>query len=182
MEKSLKELLQEVERARLEFLGATNGLSVNQASWKPDDQTWSVIDNVEHLFWAELGGINGMWKTFEAVRRNQPVYTGEVIHEGLPIEKIVEMTWKPKEQVPEIARPRWGGSLSYWVAALSNLQLLLTNLTDAIGGADLKKIIHPHPISGPINIIQRFEFLRFHMNRHQKQIENLKKHPGFPKE
>ena len=182
MDKTLESLLQQVARARRDSIGSSSGLSAAQASWKPNDDTWSVIDNVEHLFWAELGGINGMWKTLEAVRRDQPVWTGEAVHEGLPIEKIIELTWKSKEQVPEIAKPRWGGSLAYWTAALNNLQSLLAELATAMEGADLKKVIHPHPISGPLNIIQRFEFLRFHMNRHQKQIENLRAHPGFPKE
>ncbi len=43
-----------------------------------------------------------------------------------------------------------------------------------------EQIIYPHIISGPLNVYQRMEFLRFHLERHQRQIENIKGHAGFP--
>jgi hypothetical protein len=42
-------------------------------------------------------------------------------------------------------------------------------------GLDPEAIIYPHPISGPLNVKQRMEFLRFHMERHIHQIERIKK-------
>ena len=45
----------------------------------------------------------------------------------------------------------------------------------------VEKIIYPHPLSGPMNVPQRIQFLRFHLNRHQSQIKNLKKLGEFPK-
>ncbi|WP_185731553.1 hypothetical protein [Larkinella rosea] len=35
-------------------------------------------------------------------------------------------------------------------------------------------IIHPHPISGPLDIHQRFAFLRFHIDRHRNQVTDLR--------
>jgi len=32
-----------------------------------------------------------------------------------------------------------------------------------------------------LNVTQRIEFLRFHLNRHQAQIERIKEVPHFPK-
>jgi hypothetical protein len=132
------------------------------------------------MVWAEMGGINGMWKTLEGIKNNKPLWAGEAIHHGLPIEKIIEKTWKEKEQVPEIAKPRWGGPVAYWIAALHGCQHLLESLCLKLEGHDLEQIIYPHVISGPLNVIQRMEFLRFHLNRHQLQIENLKRHPDYP--
>jgi hypothetical protein len=165
----------------MQFIGAAKGLSPTQATFKPAPDAWCVTENVEHMFWAEHGAINGMWKTFEAFKNNKPVFAGEPIHHGLPIEQIIEKTWKEKELVPEVAKPRLGGPLTFWIISLQNLQEILTGLANALEGYDLENIIHPHPISGPLNVIQRFEFLRFHLNRHQKQIENIKAHPDFPK-
>lgn len=177
----LTNLLQQVATARNEFIDATKGLSQIQSVFKPTPESWCITENVEHMFWAEHGGINGMWKTLEAFRNNKPIFAGEPIHHGLPIEQIIEKTWKEKELVPEVARPRLGGPLLFWTISLQNLQELLVGLAKALEGHDLEKIIHPHPISGPLNVIQRFEFLRFHLNRHQKQVENIKAHPDFPK-
>jgi hypothetical protein len=56
----------------------------------------------------------------------------------------------------------------------------LEALAEAMQPMDPEQIIHPHPISGPLNIYQRMEFLRFHLDRHQQQVANLKMHPDFP--
>jgi hypothetical protein len=178
--KTLQELVHEVGLAREAFISTASGLSHSQASFKSSEEEWSVADNVEHMVWAEMGGINGIWKTAQAIKSNKPIWTGDAIHHGLPIEAIIEKTWRPKEQVPEIAKPRWGGPVEYWIHALRNCQGLLKELIKGLDGLDPEKIIYPHIISGPLNVIQRLEFLRFHLQRHQRQIENIKSHPAFP--
>jgi len=178
---NLSPLLKAVATARDQFIQAASGLTVEQYNLKSSPDIWSVVDNVEHMVWAEMGGINGMWKTLDGIKQNKPIWQGEAIHHGLPIETIIDKTWKEKEQVPEIAKPRWGGPVEYWILALKNCQPLLEELCRAIDGYDPERIIYPHIISGPLNVIQRLEFLRFHLNRHQHQIENIKLHPNFPR-
>ena len=121
-----------------------------------------------------------MWKVLEGIKNDKPIWTGKPIHRGLSIEEIVEKTWQPKEIAPEIARPRWGGSMEFWIISLTNCQPLLEALGRALEGYDLEKVIHPHPISGPLDILQRMQFLRFHLDRHRVQIENIKSHTDFP--
>jgi hypothetical protein len=178
---TLTQLLEQVAAARNQFIYTSRGLSAQQAAFKPTPESWCITENVEHMFWAEHGGINGMWKTLEAFKNNKPIFTGERVHHGLHVEEIVAITWREKELVPEVAKPRLGGPVEFWNISLQNLQPLLGALAKAMEGYDLENIIHPHPISGPLNVIQRFEFLRFHLNRHQKQIENIKAHPEYPK-
>ena len=179
--KNLTALLQDVAVARQQFIQAASGLTVEQCTFKSSPDVWSIVDNVEHMFWAEMTGINGMWKTLEAIKQNKPIWQGDAIHHGLPIETIIDKTWKEKEQVPEISKPRWGGSVEYWIVALKNCQSLLEELCRAMDGYDPENIIYPHAISGPLNVVQRLEFLRFHLNRHQHQVENIKLHPDFPR-
>ncbi|MGK2863735.1 MAG: hypothetical protein ACSLE0_17515, partial [Chitinophagaceae bacterium] len=140
----------------------------------------SVSEITEHMVWAETGGINGMWKAMEGIRNNQPIWSGEAIHKGLSIEQIIEKTWQPKEKVPEVAKPRWGGSVGFWIPALKNCHILLEAFSVSIKGMDTEEIIYPHIMSGPLNVNQRMEFLRFHLERHQGQIENVKAHPDYP--
>jgi hypothetical protein len=175
----MRKLLADVLYARQQFIQSTSGLTQIQAEFKQSSDEWCIIENVEHMVWAELGGINGMWKAGDAFRNHNPVFTGEPIHQGMTIEQIIEMTWKEKEQVPETARPRWGGPLSYWTKALENCHPLLESMINSLAGLDPDKIIHPHPISGPLNIPQRLEFLRFHLDRHRGQIERIKSSSGF---
>ena len=177
---NLKSLLDSVAISRQQFINTASGLTYEQSQFKPSTEVWSVVDNVEHMVWAEMGGINGIWKTLVGIRNNKPIWTGEAIHHGLPIEHIIEKTWREKEQVPEIAKPRWGGPVDYWIVALNDCQNLLQSLCRELEGFDLEQVIYPHIISGPLNVVQRMEFLRFHLNRHQGQIENIKSHPDFP--
>lgn len=177
----MKNLINDVARARSEFILSTSMLTQMQAEFKPSPEEWSVIDNVEHMVWAELGGINGMWKAAEGIRQNRPIWVGENPNEGLSIEKIIDRTWQPKEKVPETAKPRWGGPLHYWIISLENCQMLLEAFVHSITDLDVEKIIYPHIISGPLTVRQRLEFLRFHLDRHRDQIERIKSHIHFPR-
>lgn len=180
MSKRLSELIGEVSDARVRAVQSVRGLSIEQALFKPEADIWCIVDNVEHLVWAEMGGICGIWKTVEAVKLGRSHWTGAAIHKGLPIEEIVSKTWQSKEIAPEIARPKWGGALSFWIISLNNCQTLLEELEVVFDEIDPESIIHPHPISGPLDVLQRMEFLRFHLDRHHGQIENIKRHPNFP--
>lgn len=64
--------------------------------------------------------------------------------------------------------------------SLKTCQPVLEALGQALNGLDLEQIIYPHPISGPMNMIQRIAFIRFHIDRHSVQMENIKKHSNFP--
>lgn len=176
----INELIRRVAQARQSFIAAASGLSNAQANYKPAPDAWSINENVEHMVWAEQGGINGMWKALYGVKAGQPIFTGEDVHRGLSIEEIIGRTWQEKEQVPEIAKPRWGGPIAYWISALQACQGMLEALGRELKGMDLEQIIYPHIISGPLNARQRLEFLRFHLERHLRQIENIKQAPRFP--
>ncbi|GAB3784183.1 hypothetical protein GCM10028818_43370 [Spirosoma horti] len=166
----LNQLLEEVALARVRYSNAVSNLTDQQAQWKPSPDVWSALENTEHLYWAEHGGIWGMWRAFYAKRAGTPIWEGELIHKGLPIETIIERTWQPKEKVPAIAAPRMGGPLAFWLSAFNSLQQPLHDLAVALADEDHESVIHPHPLSGPLDIHQRYEFLRFHIDRHKDQV------------
>ncbi|AUD02091.1 DinB family protein [Spirosoma pollinicola] len=169
----LKPLLSDIATARTRYISTVTQLTDQQAQYKPLPEVWSALENTEHLFWAEQGGIWGMWRALEAYRNGAPIWTGELTNRGRSIEEVIEKTWQPNEQVPANAAPRLGGTLAFWCASLASLQSLLEAFSYAVDGEDLEAIIHPHPISGPLDIGQRFEFLRFHIDRHRRQIGAL---------
>ncbi|MEZ4904612.1 MAG: DinB family protein [Spirosomataceae bacterium] len=157
----VKKLISEVLASRNRFLDTVSKCSEQQAQWKPVAEVWSIVEITEHLFWAEHGGILGMWRVLQAKREGNYKWEGELIHQGLSVEEIVEKTWQPKETVPPIAAPRLGGPIGFWAASLESLQVQLDALGDELTDMPLDSLIHPHPISGPIDIKQRLEFLRF---------------------
>lgn len=170
---SLPTLLNEVAVARFSYMAMVGKLTNEQARYKPLSGGWSPIDITEHLYWAEHGGIWGMWRALEAHRDGTPVWSGEHRNRGKSIEVIVAETWQEKEQVPPIAAPRMGGTLAFWLAALASLQQPLEAFGREVTADELDVVIHPHPISGPLDIRQRFAFLRFHIDRHCGQVERL---------
>lgn len=173
-------LLQSVENARTAFITEASGLTHAQASYQPDPTSWSIVEIVEHIVRAEQSGISGLWKAFDGLQRGEPVWEGDPIHHGLSVEEIVDKTWQPKEVVPPIAAPQWGGSIAFWLAMLKAQRSMLADLGQALAGHDLKRIVYPHPISGPMDAKQRLEFLRFHLERHQAQIQAVKASAGYP--
>ncbi len=167
------QLISEVGRPRDHYLSLIKSMSQAQASFKATEDVWNVIENTEHLFWAEQGGIYGMWKTLYAIREGTLEKTFESNHKELPIQELIDLTWKPKEEVPAIAAPRLGGTLVFWQYSLQSLQGILEAFGNDLQEDELRIQAHPHPISGAMDFQQRLEFLAFHINRHAQQVQNI---------
>lgn len=170
---TLTSLISDVAAARTRYFDVVGKLTEPQTRYKPSAEVWSPIEITEHLYWAEHGGIWGMWRALQAYRDGTPVWSGEHTNRGKSIEAIVAQTWQEKEQVPAIAAPRMGGTLAFWAASLGSLQQPLEAFSRDVTVDELEVVIHPHPISGPLDIPQRFNFLAFHIDRHRRQVENL---------
>lgn len=170
---SVEQLIDDVSSSRFLYLEKVSSLTEHEASWKPDAEVWNVIEITEHLFWAEQGGIYGMWKTLHAIRNGSVPRNFESIHKNMPIEQVIDLTWQPKEKVPAVAAPRLGGTLSFWNASLRSLQQVLEEFGRDLKEDELRLQAHPHPISGPLDFQQRVEFLRFHLDRHRNQVTQL---------
>ena len=172
---STKKLLDEVAAARRQYITTLSVFDDIQAQWKPSPESWNAVEITEHLFWAEQGGILGMWKVLPGIKAGTVSYEGNSPNDGLSIEEIIRLTWKEKEIVPAVAAPRMGGPLPFWASLLAGLQPILENFGDLLADEDLLRKAHPHSISGPMTFGQRLAFLRFHIDRHRLQVEKLKK-------
>jgi hypothetical protein len=168
---TIARLIHDVAVARNEFITLIENVNEQQAACKPSAEEWSITDNTEHLFWAEQGGVYGMWKTLYAIRDGKVERTYESDHKEWSIEKIIAQTWKEKEQVPAVAAPRLEGTLVFWRLSLANLQILLEAFGKELKEDELRLQAHPHPISGAMDFQQRIEFLRFHIQRHRGQVQ-----------
>lgn len=166
-------LITDVAVARNQYLDLILPITEIQASWKPSNDVWNAIEITEHLFWAEQGAIFGMWKTLLSIRDGSIQKTFDAAHKNLTIEKIIDLTWKPKEVVPAVAAPRLGGTLAFWRVSLNSLQPILEEFGKVIKDEELRLQAHPHPISGALDFHQRIEFLTFHIKRHSDQVNEL---------
>ena len=89
----------------------------------------------------------------------------------MKIEKVVELIWNQKEQLPDVAAPRVGGSISFWINSFISLKGILTEFTNNLKDDKSRVISHAHPISEELDFQQRLEFLRFHIDRHHLQLK-----------
>jgi hypothetical protein len=167
------QLIHDVTLARNEFIACIENITEQQAAYKASETEWNIIDNTEHLFWAEQGSIYGMWKTLYAIRNGKTPRTYESEHKEWTLEKLIAQTWQEKEQVPAVAAPRLGGTLVFWRLSLASLQFLLEEFGKDLREDELRLQAHPHPISGAMDFQQRIEFLRFHIQRHQAQVQSI---------
>jgi len=165
------QLISEVDHSRNHYISIINNLTQEKAVFKKTEDVWNIVDITEHLFWAEQGGIYGMWKTLHAIREGKMEKIYESVHKDLPIQKLIELTWKPKEIVPAVAAPRLGGILVFWQHSLLSLQGVLEAFGKDLKQDELRIQAHPHPISGAMDFHQRLEFLAFHIDRHALQAQ-----------
>ena len=173
MASEVADLIADVLAARRRVLADVSGLGENDAIWKPAPDAWSVAQVVEHLTLAEHGGIIRMWQAADGVRNGQPIWQGDAVHRGKPIEAIIAATWREREDAPSNATPQTNGPLAYWVAAFAACQPVLDALGQTLDGRDLESIVAPHVISGPLDARQRLQFLRWHMDHHRRQIADI---------
>ena len=173
-------LVNSVERARDAVIDAVGDLRPDQATFKASPDEWSIVENIEHLYLAEISGLTKIWAAASQVRGGVQ-WTGDRPNHGKSIEAVVATTWKAREVAPGIATPHIGGPLDAWVSSLRSLRLVLAELATVLDGLDLEAIVFPHYLSGPLDGRQRLEFLRFHMQRHLEQIRRVQANPAFPK-
>ncbi|RYU96479.1 DinB family protein [Emticicia agri] len=170
----VQSLIDAISKARAEYLSEVNSLNPYQISNKMAENVWNAIEITEHLYWAEQNGLVAIYKTIQAKEEGKSVWEGEQINKGLSIEIIIERTWQAKEIVPASAAPRVGGPIDLWTNYLQSLDIPLNGLANKLTDEDLTIMTFPHPISGPFDIRQRLEFLRFHIDRHRGQVAALK--------
>lgn len=166
-------LIHQVREGRNLYCNRISLVTESQAQWRPSPEEWNVMEITEHLYWAEQGGISGMWKTLHAIRSGQIEKRYDSVHQNLSVEEIIVRTWKEKEQVPPVAAPRQGGPLIFWRNSLASLQSILDAFGTDLQDDELRIQAHPHPISGAMDFQQRLEFLAFHIKRHDGQVEKL---------
>src|SRR5215472_5746528 len=111
MNVELSDLTADVTTARQRVIAAVADVSEARAAWQPAPDAWSVAQVMEHLVLAEQSGIIRMWQAADGVRQGAPVWQGEAVHRGKPIETIIAGTWREREIAPPNATPQTNGPL-----------------------------------------------------------------------
>ena len=149
------------------------GLSTAQWDFRPDDDTWSIADNLEHLVLIE-GRVHAIIGSMIDCPQAEPGHKEKEIDDFI-ISEVPKRSSKVK--APEPVRPanRWTGPEaleSFMESREQTMKLLAAPL--------LRGRVRPHPIFGPWDGYQWLLAVASHTMRHTSQILEVKAHSNFP--
>ncbi|MBZ5591288.1 MAG: DinB family protein [Acidobacteriia bacterium] len=156
------------------FLAIT-GLTDAQLRFKPQPESWSIADCVEHLAVTED-------LLFALVTKGAPN------PDGMPLDPVKDGRFSTavvdrsrKFAAPPGVRPH--GHFASTAEAVAhfreNRERTLAYARDCT--QDLRRLFTPHPLLGEIDCYRCLLLLALHPARHAAQIAEIKKHPEFPK-
>lgn len=163
-------------RSRQTLLDAVDGVTDNQARWKPAADRWSILEYVEHLAVSD----DKLVALVERALQSPPQDETEEERRGR--EKRIRETPVPRgvNKAPERLRPdsRFA-SLSEAVAAFLAARERTVEYARTTQ-ADLRRHFAPHPVLGPMDAYQWLAGNARHAETHAGHIRELRGLEGFP--
>jgi hypothetical protein len=149
-----------VQQGQDQLAGVIEGLSAEQATFKPADDVWSVLEVLAHVVTAK----GGVARICERLARGETVSgfgaEGERRQDGVTRESFATL-----DQVREALNTAHGELLAFVDERLAE------------GDADTR---YTHFIFGDLNCREWAAFQRVHDADHSIQIEQVKAAPGYP--
>lgn len=162
-----------------ETLAALEGLSEEQLKFKAAPDKWSVLEVAEHIMMAE-GLLFGAMEQALAAKPN-PDWETKTKGKTEFLENVM-VGRKGKATAPESIVPSGKLSAKEVVTKLKEARaktLKFTEETQVPLKAHTSE--HPFPVFNTLNAYQWLVYIPLHNFRHNKQIEEVKANPNFPK-
>jgi DinB superfamily len=159
--------------ARGYLLETVSGLSASQWNFRPDNDTWSIVDNVEHLVLIE-GRVHAIIGNMINAPEADPGHQ-ETEMDDLIISEVPKRSIKVKAPIPVCPANRWTGpeALASFIAGREQTMQLL-------GAPLLRGRVMPHPLFGAWDGYQWLLAVASHNIRHTSQICEVKARLDFP--
>lgn len=166
-----------LQETKKDLLRKVEGLTAEQVNFKPDADTWSVAECVEHIAISEnnLFGFAQMslQQPADASKRSEVKMTDEAV-----VKMITDRSAKIKTKEafePEGKFGDYQGSLNEFKTKRDGNITYIKTTSD-----DLRNHYNDFPF-GKLDAYQTILFMAGHTRRHTDQVEELMKHPKFPK-
>jgi uncharacterized damage-inducible protein DinB len=162
-----------------EFFAAIDGVSEEQWKWKPTPESWSVGETAEHIVLAEAL----LFKFVEQSVNSPANPDWEEQTKGKT--ELIERVMAPrlgKAMAPQPIAPT--GKLTQAQAKVRfemQREKMAKFENDAPAALKEHTAVHPFPDFNTLNAYQWFIGVPLHTMRHNKQIEEVKATPGYPK-
>ena len=163
-------------RSRTALLKAVEGVTEEQARWKPSPERWTILEYVEHLAVSEVGLITLIKKSLE-----EPPHT-ESEEERKAREQKIRATPIPRgvNHAPENFKPvarfaSLGEAVAAFLAARERTVAYAQSTTD-----DLRKHFAPHPVLGQMDGYQWLCGNARHAETHAGHVVEIRGMAEFP--
>jgi DinB superfamily len=163
-------------KTRQTLLDAVEGVTENQARWKPAPDRWCILEYVEHLAVSDDGLVQIVRKCLQT-----PAKT-ETEDERRERENKIRGTQIPRgvNQAPHTLRPSGRfqslpDAVAAFLAARERTMQYATTTQD-----DLRSHFSPHPVLGDLDAYQWLTGNAHHAETHASHIREIKELGGFP--
>ena len=166
-----EQLLAMLRRSADSYLAAMAEIPEGVVSAKPDANSWSAIELAEHIAVAEHG-------MFRLIEMGAPKTTPVQFDRDAWVREFVPNRSK-KAQAPERSHPK-----GRWKTIPEATEAFKQARTRSIEFAenpvnDLRRIEVGHPLFGPLDAHQMLMVMSGHVERHLKQLEEIKQCPAY---
>ena len=153
----------------------TTSLSSDQLNRKIDSKTWSIIQVIQHLIIAEGGSYRYISKKLlDPSKLERTSFKTKLREFKLNMYIKTPIKWP----APKIVQPVHSELPEDLPTLLNEWKKIRKDLYELLQGLDAdlwQKEIHKHPLVGRISLNGTLNFIEFHFDRHQKQIERIMK-------
>ena len=156
-----------IEEKRNELLAFVEEVSDEEARTKPDENSWSILEVLEHLYLMEQMIVHQM---NQAIKRGDEQQVNEK-----PLHKTTNRDYKV--EAPETLKPK--GEFNTLKDAKKGLEHTREATYFLVHNKDketLQNRAFPHPSFGDLNLEQWVEFIGWHELRHLDQMKEAKAH------
>jgi len=176
---AVEKQFKQVESQREQVLNDVMQLSHDQQNFKPDPESWSILQVLNHLIYSETNMVKYLQKKLLGVESTEKAGIQSSVRSTL-LNIFLKLPIKYK--APYAAMPQqeevyvFDNLKKQWDEVRAEFGKIL----DQLDTASANKLIFKHPVAGRFNIYQTLSFLQEHIDHHKKQIERIKKSSVFP--
>jgi hypothetical protein len=170
-------VVEQLAHSRERLVLEVEGLTSEQRSFRPAQDRWSIADCIEHITVLETVVLRNIQQALQSPpepgRQDEVRGKEQIILERVPVrERRVQC---PADLMPQGRWPDFGELVRQFEATRERSVRF-----SAVTQADLRNHFLPHPVLGLLDCYQWLLMVSAHCERHVRQIEEVKAHPGFP--
>ncbi len=154
---------------------SVSGLCAAQWNFKPQNDAWSIAENMEHLVLIE-GRVHAIIGNMSNAPESES--GGKQIEmDNIVLNQVSKRTIKVKAPAAVCPTGRWSGPEALQLFIKSREQTI-----QLLGAPLLRGRVMPHPFFGPWDGYQWLLAVGSHTARHTDQIREIKADPNFPQD